>query len=233
MMTIPFVIDNQDHRLADVLRELLARSPGKPLDVATIRFAVSSCRLVQEGLRQLGAFRLFPGAETTRGSDVERKPSAKALASRLCGELESEPFSQATLTLVGDLIAFRRNDKVHVRLYDKGFLHAKAYLFHQDHVGPRNRADRFRPFVAIVGSSNFTGPGLASNRELNPVRRVILPEEDDDEGLAQPQIREARRSRCVNAEGQSFWISGVLHPSGGLPSGRALARRSRRFWISS
>jgi len=35
-----------------------------------------------------------------------------------------------------------------------------------------------RPFAAIVGSSNFTGPGLQSNRELNLVHRVILPEEE-------------------------------------------------------
>ena len=35
-----------------------------------------------------------------------------------------------------------------------------------------------RPFAAIVGSSNFTGPGLVSNRELNLVHRVFLPADD-------------------------------------------------------
>ena len=35
-----------------------------------------------------------------------------------------------------------------------------------------------RPFAAIVGSSNFTGPGLATNRELNLVHRVFLPADD-------------------------------------------------------
>src|SRR5207245_7692268 len=88
---------------------------------------------------------------------------------------EAEPFNEATLRLVEELIAFLRADKVEVRLYDKGFLHAKAYLFHQDSVGPHNRADRLRPFVAIVGSSNFTGPGLVTNKELNLVHRLILP----------------------------------------------------------
>jgi hypothetical protein len=67
---------------------------------------------------------------------------------------------------------------VEVRLHDKGFLHAKAYLFHQDKVGPGNRGDRLRPFAAIVGSSNFTRPGLASNKELNLVHRVILRTEE-------------------------------------------------------
>jgi superfamily II DNA or RNA helicase/HKD family nuclease len=177
-MPIPFVIDNQAHRLRDALNELLAQSAGKPLDIATAYFAISGYRLVKEGLHQVGAFRLILGAEPHSGADVGLKPNAEALKKRLQGDLEAEPFNEATLKLVEELIAFLRADKVEVRLYDKGFLHAKAYLFHQDSVGPHNRADRLRPFAAIVGSSNFTGPGLVSNRELNLVHRVILPTEE-------------------------------------------------------
>ena len=173
-MAIPFVIDNQANRLANALNELLAQSTGKPLDIATAYFAISGYRLVNDGLHQVGAFRLLLGAEPHAGADVGLKPNALALKKRLQGDLEAEPFNEATLKLVEELIAFLRADKVEVRLYDKGFLHAKAYLFHQDNVGPHNRADRLRPFAAIVGSSNFTGPGLVSNRELNLVHRVIL-----------------------------------------------------------
>jgi hypothetical protein len=100
------------------------------------------------------------------------------LKKRMQGDLEAEPFTEATLKLIEELIAFLRADKVEVRLYDHGFLHAKAYLFHQDKVGPHNRADRLRPYAAIVGSSNFTGPGLAGNKELNLVHRVFLPTEE-------------------------------------------------------
>ena len=178
MPALPFVIDNQQHRLADALNELLAQSAGNPLDIATAYFAISGYRLVKQGLHQLGALRLLLGAEPHAGTDVGLRPSAEALTKRLQGDLEAEPFNEATLKLVEELIAFLRADKVEVRLYDKGFLHAKAYLFHQDKVGPQNRADRLRPFAAIVGSSNFTGPGLVSNRELNLVHRVILPTEE-------------------------------------------------------
>src|SRR5204862_799177 len=101
-----------------------------------------------------------------------------ALKKRLQGDLEAEPFTKATLRLVEELIGFLLTDKVEVRLYNHGFLHAKAYLFHQDSVGPHNRADRLLPYAAIVGSSNFTGPGLVRNRELNLVHRVILPDEN-------------------------------------------------------
>src|SRR5438477_3393473 len=176
-MPIPFVIDNQQHRLADALNELLAQSVRKPLDIASAYFAISGYRLVKAGLHQVGAFRLILGAEPHAGADIGLRPNAEALKKRLQGDPEAEPFTEATLKLVEELIAFLRADKVEVRLYDKGFLHAKAYLFHQDKVGPHNRADRLRPFAAIVGSSNFTGPGLVSNRELNLVHRVILPTE--------------------------------------------------------
>jgi superfamily II DNA or RNA helicase len=177
-MRLAFVIDNHQYQLSDTLNELLAQTVGMPLDIATAYFAISGYRLVKRRLHQVGAFRLLLGAEPHSGAEVGLKPNAEALKKRLQGDLEAEPFNESTLKLVEELIAFLRADKVEVRLYDNGFLHAKAYLFHQDNVGPHNRADRLRPFAAIVGSSNFTGPGLASNRELNLVHRVILPTEE-------------------------------------------------------
>jgi hypothetical protein len=48
-MTIPFVLDNQQHCLADALNELLAQSLGQPLDIATAYFAISGYRLVKQG----------------------------------------------------------------------------------------------------------------------------------------------------------------------------------------
>ncbi|MEO8493531.1 MAG: helicase-related protein [Planctomycetota bacterium] len=176
-MQIPFVIDNSAHHLADALNELLRQTEGKPADIATAYFTVSGYRLVKDALHGVGAFRLLLGSEPQSGRDVGLKPNAAAIKARLQGDLEAEPFSEATLRLVEDLIAFLRAEKVQVRLYDKGFLHAKAYLFHQDQVTADNLSDRLCPFAAIVGSSNFTGPGLQSNRELNLVHRVITPDE--------------------------------------------------------
>jgi HKD family nuclease len=46
--------------------------------------------------------------------------------------------------------------------------------------------DRFRPILAIVGSSNFTFPALTSNRELNLAHKVLLdPVEVEDAQAAQ------------------------------------------------
>ncbi len=178
-MTIPAVIDNSDHRLADALNELLAQCAAGPVDIATAYFAISGYRLVRETLHQCGALRLLIGSSPETGADVGLRPDdSRGLKARLRGDLEAEPFTPETLKVVEDLIGFLRSEKVEVRRYHKGFLHAKAYLFHKDHVGEHNRGDRLQPYAAIVGSSNFTGPGLVSNRELNIVHRVVLPDEE-------------------------------------------------------
>jgi PLD-like domain len=177
-MSTPFVIDNLAHRLADTLDELLARSVGKPLDIATAYFSISGYKIVKDGLHKLGGFRLLLGTDPQSGADVGLKVDPQALKARIKGDLEAEPFTEETLKLVEDLITYLQAEKVEIRLYDKGFLHAKAYRFHQDQIGPQNLADRMRPFAAIVGSSNFTGPGLATNRELNLVHRVFLPADE-------------------------------------------------------
>src|SRR2546423_9492086 len=99
-MPLPFVIDNQQQRLADALNDLMAQSAGKPLDIATAYFAISGYRLVKQGLHQLGTFRLLLGSEPHVGSDLGLKPSAAALTKQLQGDFEAEPFSEATLKLV-------------------------------------------------------------------------------------------------------------------------------------
>src|SRR5205085_10529670 len=101
---LPFVLDNQQHRMADALNQLLARSAGKPLDIATAYFAISGYRLVKEGLHQVGMFRLILGAEPHSGADVGLRPNAEALKKRLQGDLEAEPFNEGTLRLVEELI---------------------------------------------------------------------------------------------------------------------------------
>ncbi len=227
-MRLPFLIDNEQQRMADVLNVLLERCAGGPLDVATAYFAVSGFRLVKDSLRGVGAFRLLLGSDPKTGQDVGlradrrgRNPhpgplprgegeathpgrplqvegeathhdglsGGEGVLARLQVDLDAEPFTEATLRLVEELIGFLRDDKVQVRLYERGFLHAKAYLFHRDRVGPHNQSDRLRPFAAVVGSSNLTGPGLASNRELNLVHRVFTRDEApvDKEAIAKAE----------------------------------------------
>ena len=184
-MKIPYVIDNQTHRLANVLNDLLAEHRGRSLDVATAYFTIGGFGLLQEGLRGLGNFRLLLGAEPISGEQLGLRPNARRIARLLRQDLEAFPFSEKTLRLVEDLIAYLRRDSVRMRLHDKGFLHAKCWLFYSDRPGQQLLFDRFRPIVAIVGSSNFTTPGLTSNRELNLAHKVLLdPTEVEDREAA-------------------------------------------------
>ena len=180
MARIPYVIDNDQHKLADVLNQVLEDHADLAMDVATAYFNIRGYGLLREKLRDLGSVRLLLGAEPRTGEDVGLKPRLAALQAALRGDLATEPYTPATLELVEDLVRFLSQSHVHVRLYEEEFLHAKCYLFYGDPHGKR-LFERFRPVLGIVGSSNFTGPGLSTNRELNLVHKgLIAPEEVDD-----------------------------------------------------
>jgi len=158
-MSVPFVIDNLSHLLADTLNELLGQSAGRPLDIATAYFSISGYKILRDGLHKLGAFRILLGTDPQSGADVGLKADPNALKARIKGNLEAEPFTEETLKLVEDLITYLQAEKVEIRLYDKGFLHAKAYLFHQDQIGLQNLADRMRPFCGDRRLQQLHGSG--------------------------------------------------------------------------
>jgi len=175
-LSIPYVIDNQTARLVDVLRALLGGHAGRSLDIASAYFTVSAFGMLADGLEQLGNFRLLLGAQPAGAEQIGLRPERGALRALLRGDLEREPFSEATLRLVERCIRFLRRERVAVRLYDAGFLHAKCYLFYND--APARGWERFQPIAGIVGSSNFTAPGLTSNRELNLTHKARLSDDE-------------------------------------------------------
>jgi hypothetical protein len=147
------------------------------MDIATAFFNVRGYQLVADHLKGLGSLRLLLGAEPASGEDLGLKPRLAALQAALRGDLDAEPFRPETVALIEDLIRFLRHDRVQVRLYTGGFLHAKCCLFYGNPKGAP-LFERFRPVLGIVGSANFTGPGLTSNRELNLVHMGIIPEDE-------------------------------------------------------
>jgi len=184
-MEIPFVIDNREHKLADVLNDLLVRFENRSLDVATAYFTVSGFELLRPGLNRIGSFRLLLGAEPREGSDLGLRSDPAAFRLDFRQSVEVLPFNEKTLRAIEDLIAFLRRDSVSVRVIEKGFLHAKCYLIYGDKPGGQGFLfERFQPVIGIVGSSNFTGPGLTSNRELNLSHRVLLSEDEAEDQQA-------------------------------------------------
>src|SRR6266849_2482190 len=193
--------------MSSVLNELLQEHQGHTLDVATAYFNVGGWQLLRAGLDELGNFRLLLGDEPEAGSDLGLREIGAKPVKGLMRELAGENFNEQTLRLVEDLVAFLRQPHVQVRLYTKGFLHAKCYLFYSG-----GGFARFAPVAAIVGSSNFTRPGLQSNKELNLVHRANLSAQEIDpeqlRGLLENedrkhlgQMSEAQRLVAANAPG--------------------------------
>ena len=170
---IPFVIDNQQHKMSDVLNELLRLHRGRSLDIATAYFNVGGWQLLREGLDGLGNMRLLLGDEPEAGLELGLREVGAKPVRGLIRELAGANFNEQTLRLVEDLIAFLRQPHVQVRLYTQGFLHAKCYLFYSG-----GGFAHFLPLAAIVGSSNFTRAGLQTNKELNLAHRANMEPEE-------------------------------------------------------
>lgn len=211
-MRVPYVIDNETTVLRDILREVLSKHAGRSLDVATAYFTVGGFALLRDELRGVGSFRLLLGAEPASGEQIGLRPDPIATRGLVRRDLERLPFDEATLRSVEDLIAWLRTEGVRVRLHDKGFLHAKAWLFYSDRPGQQKLFDRFRPILAIVGSSNFTIPGLTSNRELNLAHKVLLDEtEAEDVAAAQAVewLSDTRASETITPQNRQLLKSEV------------------------
>lgn len=149
---IPDLIDNARHRLADVLRQVLAESQAPRLDVVTAFFNLKGLEALEPELHRLTALRLLLGKEQEQSFVV---------GERLLAELEDATArAEATAPEIQRWRDFLARDSVSIRRYAKTFLHGKAYIVQGV---PALGA------VGIVGSSNFTGAGLTTNRELNAV----------------------------------------------------------------
>lgn len=198
-MRVPYVIDNQALSLADVLNAVLTERAHNSLDIASAYFSITGYRELRENLAKLRSFRLLLGFEPKSGPDVGLRFDARSINIALRGDLDREPFTEETLRLVEDLIAFLRHPEVAVRLYEQGFLHAKCYLFYGERGGQAALFDRFLPFIGIVGSSNFTGPGLRTNRELNLAHKTLLDEEEVNDAPARAAAEQSAGSRASDS----------------------------------
>ena len=103
-MKLPYVVDNREHTLANVLNALLRDDPVRALDVATAYFNVGAFDLLREGLERLASFRLLLGAEPGGGEDLGlRQRICIWSVGSMCGrdgvcwrEASSDPVAAAT-----------------------------------------------------------------------------------------------------------------------------------------
>lgn len=147
------IIDNTKLKLFEELNNILKEQ--KSLDVASAYFNIAGFQLIKDSLSGAQKLRLLIG---TSPQTEEKKPDIfqpeELYKKKFREDLEEEIFEKDKKEAVVSLIKLLENPDWEVRLYDKGFLHGKAYIFEK---------------LAIVGSSNFTYSGFTSNTELNAV----------------------------------------------------------------
>lgn len=115
-----------------------------------------------EGYRELSAIENAT-EDITYSRRAARRTRSDETAENLRGCLELMPQTDESEQLIKTLAEMITSKKLKVRIYTKGRLHAKAYIFDYKQNG------RYETGISIVGSSNLTLAGLSSNTELNVV----------------------------------------------------------------
>ena len=133
----------------------LARS----FDIATGFFEIGALLALDGKWQQLGKIRLLMGDEVSLQTHKVFKEALRQRVGRLDDSLEHEKGPNPFLEGVEAVVAAVAEGRIECRVYRRGKFHAKAYITHAkfDVVGAQ----------ALVGSSNFTKPGLTRNVELN------------------------------------------------------------------
>ncbi len=133
---------------------------AKSFDIATGYFEIGALLSLDGKWQPLDKIRILMGAEMTHRTrkgllDAVRSQAMKILDSSIEADKVANPFLHGVPAILEAL----RSGQIECRVYDKDKFHAKAYITHAklEVVGAQ----------ALVGSSNFTAPGLTKNIELN------------------------------------------------------------------
>lgn len=148
-----FIVDNtsEDWKALNYVREWCDISDA--IDIATGHFEIGAFLALDGAWQKVDKIRLLIGGETSRST-------ADAIAAALDRSIVVErQTGDAFLTGVEAVVDGIRSGKIEIRVYKSKKFHAKAYITHSKLkvVGS----------AALVGSSNFTRPGLTQNVELN------------------------------------------------------------------
>lgn len=128
-------------------------------DIATGFFEIGSLLELDGHWQQLDKIRILMGDEVSIRTKQAFTEALSERLGRLDGSLEAEKGQNPFLAGVEGIVEALKSGQIECRVFRKSKFHAKAYITHSklEVVGAR----------ALVGSSNFTRPGLTQNTELN------------------------------------------------------------------
>ena len=154
-----FIVDNSDSdwKVRDYLIEWCDLS--KAIDIATGYFEIGALLALQEKWQAVERIRILMGDEVSLRTKRAFTAGLSKINQRLEASLEAEKEQNDFLHGVPAIVEAIRAGKIQCRVYRKDKFHAKAYITHA-------RAAVVGSF-GLVGSSNFTQPGLSENVELN------------------------------------------------------------------
>jgi superfamily II DNA/RNA helicase len=185
------IIDNRTHKLAEQIRTNLDSSTAAHFAVGY--FFLSGFTAIADKLPHIKHLRLLIGNTTNRQTieqiaqgyqqlelirdrqEAQEFPNHQALVTdnskQVRSQLELMEQSDESEALVKNLVQTIEEKRLEVKVYTKGVLHAKAYIFDYGDIfdGKGKKLDRSEQGIAIVGSSNLTLSGLSNNTELNVV----------------------------------------------------------------
>jgi hypothetical protein len=135
-------------------------------DIATAFFEIGSLLALDGKWQSLEKIRILMGEEVTLRTNRAFTEALENKKNRLDQSLEAEKEENDFLQGVAAIVEAMSTGKIECRVYRQDKFHAKAYITHakQAVIGS----------AALVGSSNFTNPGLTTNIELNvQLRREV------------------------------------------------------------
>ena len=154
-----FIVDNSDEdwKVVRYLHDWCQLS--KSIDVATGYFEIGSLLALKDEWQKVDQIRILMGDEVSLRTKNAFAAGLNRVTGTLDASLEKQKETNDFLAGVPAIVDAIRTGKIRCRVYRKDKFHAKAYITHArlEVVGSS----------ALVGSSNFTYPGLTENIELN------------------------------------------------------------------
>ncbi|MDQ2730312.1 MAG: phospholipase D-like domain-containing protein, partial [Armatimonadota bacterium] len=154
--TTSSIIDNRDGNTLQVGIENITGG-SRTLCIATAFFSLDALGMVACNLHECESVRILFGDDSDK---MQRVKLLRRLREQSDADLADRRMVDPTLSNLAKINELFKQKRIQARCYTSRKFHAKAYLTERS-VYPHH--------MGILGSGNFTGPGLTRNIELNVV----------------------------------------------------------------